>query len=59
MLLDHGPSRTVDFINHFYDQAGDSEMDSTVTPSGDVAMETITSTTEDNVPRNRVVTNPF
>lgn len=59
MLLDHGPSRTVDFINHFYDQAGDNVTDSAVTPGDDVAIGTTASTTEDTAARNRAVTNPY
>ena len=59
MLLDHGPSRTVDFINHFYDQAGDNVTDSIETPGSDVAMETKPSNIEDTAERIRAVTNPF
>lgn len=59
MLLDHGPSRTVDFINHFYDQAGNNVTDSAVTPDGDIAMETTPSTIEGTAERIRAVTNPF
>lgn len=62
MLLDHGPSRTVDFVDHFFDQAGDVVMEKYSTPSNGVAMET--NTTQESsvivpVPRSRVVTSPF
>ena len=53
MVLDHGPSRTVDFINHFYDQTGDN------TTSQDVAMETVKTNQSSIVPRYRPVSGPF
>ena len=49
MLLDHGPSRTVDFIQHFFEQA-DLEIP-------DIAMETIVSKAPDDPePRPRMST---
>ena len=55
MLLDHGPSRTVDFIDSFYDQSDDGA------PSKTIAMETKKDNQDSTAshPRQRPVSTPF